>query len=499
MNAPAGFEQQAAGRGRILIVDDDRDVAEGLKDVLVDEGYEVALAPNSASAMETVAEFEAGVALLDMRIGSESGIDLIANLQRARPDIVCVIITGNADKESAINAMRTGAYDYLQKPIDLDELFSVLDRAFEKANLIQQNRLATESLIAAKEDAEKANMAKSAFLANISHELRTPLNAIIGFSEILKGEMFGPLGGSRYLDYAMDIHASGTHLLAVINDILDITKAEADKLEIRETPTKLSYALKGTVNMLREQIHESNLSIVEDVVGDFPLILADEVRFRQVLLNVVSNAVKFTEPYGTIRFEGKRDPDGLPIIRIRDTGIGIAAEDIPKVLLPFGQVDVSLARKYEGTGLGLPLAARLMELHGGTLTLESQLGVGTTVTLRFPADRFISENAETQLEPQPEPVSGQNGLPSTAFGRGAQVALRTRQGPSSFATGRSSDWRDCAPEQPLDATEKNPCIVEEPATAVAPATAHGGESASAIGTPAETDLPDGPPRKDPAD
>jgi signal transduction histidine kinase len=237
--------------------------------------------------------------------------------------------------------------------------------------------------------AATASQAKSQFLATMSHELRTPLNAIIGFSEILAAETFGPLGDPHYPDYARSIHASGGHLLNLINDILDFTRLDAGRLELRDEEIDLHELIAGVLRMIEIEASRAGVALAVSHDEDLPLLRADARRVRQVLLNLLSNAVKFTPRGGEIRLTTTRHGGDLAIV-IADTGIGIAAQDIPLALEHFGQVDSSLSRKYEGTGLGLPLARRLMELHGGWLALESAVGIGTTVTAGFPGERLIA-------------------------------------------------------------------------------------------------------------
>jgi signal transduction histidine kinase len=240
----------------------------------------------------------------------------------------------------------------------------------------------------ARDAAQVANRSKSEFLANMSHELRTPLNAIIGFSEVLKGELFGPLGSPQYMEYAGDIFHSGTHLLAIINDILDVSKAEAGKLDLHEERVDLANVVKSSLRLVKDRAAESAVGLETELPENLPDLIADERMVKQILINLLSNAVKFTLPGGCVSVSVEADEKGLELA-VRDTGIGIAPENIDKVLKPFGQVDTALNRKHPGTGLGLPLVQSLVKLHDGQLRIDSRVGVGTTVTARFDSERVV--------------------------------------------------------------------------------------------------------------
>ena len=233
-----------------------------------------------------------------------------------------------------------------------------------------------------------ANRTESEFLANMGHELRTPLNAIIGFSEILKSETLGPIGRPEYSEYAKDINEAGTHLLAVINDIIDLSKVETGKSELDEENISIAKVVASVTTLLRERAAKANIEIEIEIEEDAPALYADERKIKRILVNLMTNAVKFTEAGGKITIKAWCRPESGYVIQVADTGIGIAPDDIPKALAQFGQVNSDRDRAYEGTGLGLPLSKALVELHGGAFDLQSEVGVGTTVTVRFPARRI---------------------------------------------------------------------------------------------------------------
>lgn len=248
----------------------------------------------------------------------------------------------------------------------------------------------TVELEKSREHAEAANVAKSQFLANISHELRTPLNAIIGFSTMVREQQFGPIGDPKYVEYARDIHDSGKHLLDIINDILDLSHAESGKLSVRFEQLTLTKLIDKALNIVAGQAHERKIDIYTDVPEKLPKIVADRVRLVQILLNVLSNAIKFTEPGGHIILrvgvEPSKDSVYYFTIVIEDTGIGMSAEEIRNAFTNFNQADSGLNRRYEGAGLGLPLTKKLVELHHGRITIESEKGKGTRVTIRLMSD-----------------------------------------------------------------------------------------------------------------
>ncbi|MGE0733994.1 MAG: sensor histidine kinase [Alphaproteobacteria bacterium] len=228
---------------------------------------------------------------------------------------------------------------------------------------------------------------KSEFIANMSHELRTPLNAIIGFSEMMTLEKLGPIGSPRYKEYAGHIKEGGEHLLHVINDILNLSKIEAGKMELDESWASLNDIVATCVRLVEARAERNRVRLIDNVES-LPAIRVDVVKLRQVLLNLLSNAVNFTPEGGEIRISAGRDLDDNVFIVVADTGIGIAPADMGRVLEPFGQVENAFTRSRGGTGLGLPLAKKLVELHDGTLTLESVLNRGTTVTVRLPGTRL---------------------------------------------------------------------------------------------------------------
>jgi len=254
---------------------------------------------------------------------------------------------------------------------------------------ISEIKKVEQALLVAKEEAETANRAKSEFLANMSHELRTPMNAILGFSEAMQLELLGQLSPT-YKSYAGNIHTSAEHLLSLINDLLDLSKVEAGKFELEIEEIVISDFIEEVVKLLEPKLTASHLKLVNAIPTDFPHLFADRRALRQMLLNLVSNAIKFTPPHGQIEITGRLERNGALRLDVSDTGVGIAPGDIKTVLEPFGQVTKGMEGANTGTGLGLPLTRSLIERHGGELRLHSLPGKGTTVELIFPIHRVHS-------------------------------------------------------------------------------------------------------------
>jgi signal transduction histidine kinase len=254
---------------------------------------------------------------------------------------------------------------------------------------ITERRRAEQEMIDAFNQAEVANRSKSEFLANMSHELRTPLNAIIGFSDILRSEKFGPIGNAKYLEYARDVHASGVHLLDLINDVLDMSKIEAGKLELFEEEVPVPELVTSCLSMVRERARERKVRIAADLGTQPVLVWADMRAMKQILLNVLSNAVKFSRDGDAVTITADLNAAGGAVITIADGGIGMTPEQIERARQPFGQAHAATTKTYGGTGLGLPITQRLVELHGGELQITSRPGEGTTVTVVFPPSRTL--------------------------------------------------------------------------------------------------------------
>lgn len=265
---------------------------------------------------------------------------------------------------------------------------------------ITMRKQADLALMEAKMHSDMASRAKTEFIANMSHELRTPLNAIIGFSEIIKNQVMGPIEQAIYLEYAADIHQSGKSLLKIINEILDISKIEAGKKELRESEFSVQECVAACKDSLNVKIKDKRLMLL-DKATSLPIVRAEEPSIKQVIRNILTNAIQFTAEEGRITLFSNYDHDGSFRLSISDTGVGLTPKEIDKALSPFGQIDNALDRSGSGTGLGLPLSKALIELHGGRLEILSEKGIGTTVAIILPAERIVSRQPSKDEQQSP--------------------------------------------------------------------------------------------------
>jgi two-component system cell cycle sensor histidine kinase PleC len=282
----------------------------------------------------------------------------------------------------------------------------------EKDELITELEHAKVNSDLARLRAEEANLAKSRFLATMSHELRTPLNAILGFSEVMKSEFFGGHAVAAYKEYSQDIHSSGQHLLALINEILDLSRVEAGRFELKEEPIRLANILEDCRHLVSLRAKKREIGIQESVEANLPRLWADDRAVRQVALNLLSNAIKFTPPGGSITIKIGWTSAGGQYFSVKDTGHGIPEEEIPVVMSSFGRGSLAQKNAEEGSGLGLPIVKGLVELHGGTFTLKSKVREGTEVIVVFPPERVM--NALPRLDPDAPGASKSDRKPHRA-------------------------------------------------------------------------------------
>jgi signal transduction histidine kinase len=378
-----------------------------------DQSYELELCQQGQQAVTAVKRAAAAgrpfsVAFLDVRMPpGMSGVDTAKEIRTIDPGLNIVFVTGYSDTDPRDMAKIVPPVErlfYVAKPfqpLELQQFASALSNKWRaEQDLVAAHEmlkrqyseleLANVELAAAKHKAEAASRMKTEFLANVSHELRTPLNSIIGFSEMIDNEAHGPIGNDRYRSYIRDINSSGQHLLGVVNDILDISKIEVGEFELQEDQVDIAEIVELSMRVIDERASRAGVILKSDISPSLPALRGDARRVRQILLNLLSNSVKFTASGGAVSVHASRAAGGGLTVSVVDTGIGIAPEDMEKAMMPFGQVDGRLNRKYEGTGLGLPLAKSLTELHDGRFTVRSAIGKGTTVTLDFPAMRTVA-------------------------------------------------------------------------------------------------------------
>jgi signal transduction histidine kinase len=300
-----------------------------------------------------------------------------------------------AEITGSMGRLSDGDLDIMIHDVERKDEIGVLARAlrvFREHGIALRHREA--ELRTARDEAIFANRSKSEFLAIMSHELRTPLNAIIGFSAVMRDETFGALGNARYRSYANDIHSSGAHLLAIINDILDLAKIDAGRMELHEENVDLVALCAAALRMMGPRADEEHILLRYAGSAEPLMVRIDERLLKQAFLNLVSNAVKFSHPGGEIDIDVRAAEDGAVEIRVIDRGIGMRDDDIPLALKPFVQIENAMRRRYQGTGLGLSLSKAIAELHGGALVIESQIGAGTTATIRLPAKRRQAAGAD---------------------------------------------------------------------------------------------------------
>jgi signal transduction histidine kinase len=378
----------APAQGSILIVDDDPVARMLMRASLEDAGFAVVEAGDGDEACKLCEHNRADLVIVDAVMPQMDGFALCRELRR-RPAwayVPILMATGLEDASSITAAYEAGATDFITKPIQWIVLNQRVRYMLRASTAFQDLRLNQQRLLASMTAAEAANHAKTEFLANMSHELRTPLNAIIGYAEVMRDRMFGPLS-DKYADYAGTIVQGGGHLLAIINDILDISRAETNRLELEEEEVDIQEIVGFTSGVVRDMAKAARVNFSVSTADDVPRVYADAAKLRQVLINLLSNAIKFTPAGGKVQLTVPHPEDGGLVLHVEDSGIGIGPDQLPLVLMPFGQVGSQFTRKHGGIGLGLPLTKRLVELHGGTLDITSGLGVGTIVTVCLPRHR----------------------------------------------------------------------------------------------------------------
>ena len=379
MPAAAASPPIEPDRRRVLIIDDDIDFASAQADFLEEYGYEVHLAHDNLSAQKAIATFDAQIALIDLKLGNTSGVKLIRGLQDVSPDLVCIMITGYGDMESAIQAMRQGATDFLKKPVNLDELLAVMERCIKTQQLIKEKN-ASEM---ARQEADAANQAKSQFLANMSHELRTPMNAILGFAQILENSPSEPLSETQK-SHVRHIIKGGDNLLELINQVLELNEIQARGLspDIGYVPPQ--DVIERSIDLIQARADQKGIKIFNQTTDtDLPMLWTDREQLTRVIYHLLSNAVKYNREDGSVTLSCHRTPDQMLRINVEDTGRGISAENHFSLFKPFERLGRE-AGVIEGAGIGLILAKQTIELLSGQIGFESEEGKGSTFWVEVP-------------------------------------------------------------------------------------------------------------------
>lgn len=378
-----------------------------VRDLLVRLGFQnVRAVTERKAALASVSSDRPDLLLVCVEAGNAAEEQLLEDIVAHEKESYVAVLTVNpgfdrddlTERTRTVPAMRLLYRELSEEKTRLEA--EAAERAAKSEEAIEALKTAERRLAAALAESEDKSRSKSDFIANLSHEFRTPLNAILGFSEILMKESFGPHSSPKYKEYADDIHGAAQHLLGLISDVLDLSRAEAGRLDLEFAEVDARKTIDSAVRMLHDRARAKGITLRVDVAPDFPRIRTDERRLRQVLLNIVGNAIKFTPPAGSVAIKAGVDPaDGAFIIVVTDTGVGIDPADLPRVMSRYGQARNGQPGSEHGAGLGLPLTQKIVEALGGTLEIRSARDKGTAVTLRFPPSLIVPGEPSGQVLP----------------------------------------------------------------------------------------------------
>ncbi len=379
---------------KILVTDDELNTLKTLSANLEDMGYRVSTATTGKEALALIRKRGFNIVIADIKLPDISGLEILETAKELNPETAVIMITGHASIETAVNAINEGAYAYILKPVTMSELETTLKNALREQRLLNENRELVESLQQSNKRMEEANraleqvsQAKSDFTARMSHELRTPLNSIIGFSEVLLSKKMSPADRATHEEFLGYIHISAEHLLHLIDSILDLSKIEAGKLTLEPREFDFRVLLEDVKITVLPMFATKKQALTIEIGDGVNTIFANEPKMRQIFLNLLSNAHKFTPRGGKINLVCRMEDPHLLQCSVTDNGIGISPQDQQKIFEEFGQAKENPTDNARGVGLGLSIAKRLIELHGGSIWVVSEPGGGSTFTFTIPLNR----------------------------------------------------------------------------------------------------------------
>ncbi|MGH8601365.1 MAG: ATP-binding response regulator [Gammaproteobacteria bacterium] len=381
----------------ILIVDDNPANCDLLSKRLSRQGYSCTQALGGKQALEMIARDAPDIMLLDMMMPEMDGLEVLGILRKRYDSISLPVLMVTAKNlgEDVVSAFAAGANDYIEKPVDFPVLLARLRHHLEHKRLDDEVKTSRTRLEEQNRKLEVGNQYKDNFLSSMSHELRTPLNAVLGFSEVLLDEMLGPLN-DKQKQYCREIYDSGSYLLLIINDLLDLSKIEAGKLELDPQRSDVPALIEAVMGLMKEKAQRRGITLASEVDEQLVSVVWDPLRVKQMLINLLSNALKFTESGKGVKLSALLTANGEAMLSVADQGCGISREDLERIFLPFEQATSPMKKRtVEGTGLGLALVSRLAALHGGRVEVESEVGVGSRFTLYLPCYR-VNGRAEAR-------------------------------------------------------------------------------------------------------